>query len=758
MERWQRIEELFHAAVALEGGERERFLERACGGDPNLLAEVRRLLEHDNASRDILAEAVSTAATAALRAQPRWIGPYRVLSEIGRGGMGAVYLAERDDEHYRQRVAIKLVRFGMDFAEVLERFRRERQFLANLRHPNIAQLLDGGSTEEGYPFLVMEYVDGPSILDFAAVQQLDLRRRVELFLPVCDAVAHAHRNLIVHRDIKPSNILVAQDGSPKLLDFGIARLLEPSEADAGSTLTLRWMTPEYASPEQLDGNPVTTATDVYSLAAVLHELLTGHRPVRAKGGEAPRMSGGSSRIPADLETIVMKGLREEPERRYSGVEALHADLNRFLANRPIEARQGAALYRLGKFAARHRLTAAAAVVVALSLGAGTAATLWQARKAAAAGARAEKRFNEVRSLARTFLFDFHDQVLALPNSTGVRERIVQRSLEYLDRLSRDAPEDIGLQRELATAYERTGDLLDSPDRPSLGKSPEARQSWEKAVQILEQLRRSGAAGPEDLAALSRNYCHLGRSLMLRDNRFDPALAAMNRCLEAALLLPRGPKAAETAALAAELRPRHLLMDLYQRKAMHKEALAEGERALNVSRRLMALDPAIHNRRAYARTLTRLTKLHAAAGNPEEMLKAGREAVRLNRAFAREEADVISRREYFVSLYYLVSWAAMMANQGHAMPVLDDEAVEQFELARQLWREDPKNDQAEVDFYSAALRSGGWFLKRNPALARTHLLTGREIVERRVNGPRARPGDRVSLVEIDGYLAALGRRP
>jgi serine/threonine-protein kinase len=344
------------------------------------------------------------------RAQPdRRIGPYRVLREIGQGGMGTVYLAARDDDEYQKRVAIKVVR-GVDSAEVVRHFRRERQILAGLEHPNIARLLDGGSTEDGLPYLVMQHVEGLPIDRFCDERKLSVRERLELFRGVCAAVQHAHRNLVVHRDIKPANVLVTADGAPRLLDFGIAKILNPDLASDAATATGLSMTPDYASPEQARGGPITTATDVYSLGVVLYELLTGHRPYRLKsreplavlkaiceqepekpstavtreeagqatdGAAPPRTAETVSRtregtperlrrrLRGDLDNIVMMALRKEPQRRYGSVEALSEDIRRYLEGLPVEAHKPTAWYRGSKFLRRHAVGVAAAAVVAV---------------------------------------------------------------------------------------------------------------------------------------------------------------------------------------------------------------------------------------------------------------------------------------------------------------------------------------------------------------------------------------------------------
>ena len=517
--------DLFDRAIALPAAARDGFLEAQCP-DADLRARVRALLAaHDRAGDGFLARSAGELAAAAIGRAGRRLGAYRIVREIGHGGMGAVYLATRADDEFSKEVAIKIVAAPLGDEDLIRRFRRERQILAGLEHPLIARLLDGGTTDEGLPYLVMEFVDGVRIDEYCRSRRLDTRERLRLFLDVCDAVQHAHANLVVHRDLKPQNILVTPDGRPRLLDFGIATLLT-SESGTGFTQTaLNAMTPEYASPEQLRGERISIASDVYSLGIVLYELLTGTRPhdlagkrpdeiyrvvaetTPARPSLAATRQGDrplARRLQGDLDAIVLTALRTEPARRYASVALLADDLRRHLGGRPVAARGETLSYRAYTFMRRHRVAVTAAAALLVTLLAGIAATARQARiaddqrhEAERQRARAERRFTEVRQLANAFLFDFHDAIANLPGSTPARHLIVSKALEYLDRLAGEAAGDAALQRELAAAYDKVGDVQGNPSTANLGDASAALESYRKAEAIR---RRVVAENPQNFDA------------------------------------------------------------------------------------------------------------------------------------------------------------------------------------------------------------------------------------------------------------------
>jgi non-specific serine/threonine protein kinase/serine/threonine-protein kinase len=509
---WRRITDLFHEALALPPAARDAFLGGLSPDDaPHRTAVEALLAANDSDSSFLETPAARLAPDAAAQdaPPPARIGPWRVGAEIGRGGMGAVYLAIRDDAAYEQRAALKLVRPDALTPDARRRFLSERQILARLSHPNIAHLLDGGTAPDGRPYLILEYVDGLPITAYADRTRLSTGARLRLFLEVASAVSYAHRNLVVHRDLKPGNILVTEGGVPKLLDFGIAKLLTPDlEGDLTATVAAaRVLTPEYASPEQIRGEPVTTLSDVYSLGVVLYELLTGRRPLHVTSGslremervvaeeEPPLPSRVKPGISRDLDAIILKAIRKTSEERYASVERFAEDVANHLEGRPVIARTPTAAYRFRRFVARHRTAAVAAVLVFLSAAAGVVATVRQARIAQAQRARAEQRFAEVRKIANVLLFDVDKAIEPLAGSTPARRLIVEKALEYLGSLAKEAQGDPALQGELAAAYTKVADVQGSPYYPNLGDTAGAIASYRKGLALREALV---AAAPKDV--------------------------------------------------------------------------------------------------------------------------------------------------------------------------------------------------------------------------------------------------------------------
>ncbi len=513
---------LFHELVDLPSGERDRILrERQVA--PDLRAEVEELLRFDSLGDRALTNSVASTASEMLDFSPGgWIrcGPYRLVQLLGSGGMGSVYLAQRIDGEIQQKVAVKLLHSEYCRPVWRDRFLKERQLLASLNHPSIVHVIDAGHTPEGRPYLVMEYVEGVPIDVYS--ERLALDELLSLFLRACEGVSHAHRHLIIHRDLKPSNILVDTSGQPKLLDFGIAKLLE--ETGEPTQTMERLLTPNYASPEQLRGAPQTTATDVYSLGAVLYKLLTGRSPresaknstVEAALGisEIPAATQLNPNLPADIDFILRKALREEREERYASVEAFAGDIRAFLNSEPVEARSGDAWYRSRKVLRRYRIPVVAALVAIAGLSAGL--VLANRERAIA-----QRRFLEVRQLANK-LFDIDAEARKFAGSTKTRQLIVDTSLEYLRRLSADVHRDPDLALEIGNAYMRVARVQGVPVATNLGQMNQAEQNLRIADGFIRSVL---SAQPSNRTAILRaaQIAH-DRMLLARfDGRPDEAL-------------------------------------------------------------------------------------------------------------------------------------------------------------------------------------------------------------------------------------------
>jgi eukaryotic-like serine/threonine-protein kinase len=585
-----RVEEIFHAAADLQGAEREGLLCLACGSDPEMRRTVDSLLAADCHPAALLSPVASTAerwarvsaiAREALELPPAQrtsflaqasgndsqllldveqslasspvsaiesdacalgtqIGSWRLIRELGHGGMGTVYLAERADGQFQQQAAVKVIGVGFSDRVVIRRFLRERQILARLDHPAIARLLDGGLTSGNRPYFVMEYVDGARIDRYCQERRLSVRERLGLFLQVCGAVQYAHRNLIVHRDIKPANILVTSAGQVKLLDFGIAKLLaDHEELDAAQhTRTDLLLTLDYASPEQARGEPVGTATDIYSLGTVLYEMLAGLHPLGTRQGsfetgrrlqetEPARPSDVALHPPdrvvlrGDLDRIVLLAMQKDPARRYSSVEAFAADVQRYLDGFPVSARGDSYRYRAGKFIRRNRTLVGAAALLVVVV-AGSIATLVRSNAATdRQRVRAERRFGEIREVARALIFDIDPLLEGIPGTTAVRKLINGRALTYLDRLSADAAGDVALERELATGYAHLATVQGTPVNANLGDEAGARSSLNKSLLLLGASLAADPGNADGIIQRVRTLELLGQMELLSG---DPAAA------------------------------------------------------------------------------------------------------------------------------------------------------------------------------------------------------------------------------------------
>lgn len=592
MDRWERVQQIFELVADLPETVRTARLSELCGDDPELRQEVESLLSFD-AKTAPFQRAVAETAAALDGPELTHAGPYRIVREIGRGGMGAVYLATRDDDEFQREVAVKIVKRGMDTDAIVQRFRNERQILALLEHPRIARLYDGGSTPDGRPYLVMEYVPGEPLVAYCRQRNLPVQERLQLFRQVCEGVEQAHRRLVVHRDLKPSNILVA-DGQVKLLDFGIAKLLDNDAQHTMAMTGMRLLTPEYASPEQVRGEPVTTATDIYALGVVLFELLTGKPAHPLQTGsleELQRVVCGGVQpvtgISEELDHIVQMATRLDPERRYTAVGHLSDDIARYLDQRPVLARPDAVSYRAAKFVRRHRGAVAASALLLLTLIGGIAATLWQAHRANENARRSEERFKQVRRLANVFLFELEPKVRRLAGSTDARELMARTATEYLDSLAKEASGDIGLQMELATGYQRIADVQGSDGEANLGRPIEAQQNYQKAIALLEAAVRESPR-PEALLALGRLEERIAQ-LVTRTGEFLRTIDHRERALLWARRY-RAAKPQDNAGLLLEIEALAGLGSEYRSRGQYPKSLDYLQQAEPLARQLMERAP------------------------------------------------------------------------------------------------------------------------------------------------------------------------
>ena len=663
--RWQQLKLALGEALGLEPPERDALLGRLEASDAELASEVRSLLRAHETHSSFLEAPIEAAfplgATGAQAWVGRTLGMFRIVALVGEGGMGAVYRAVRADGLYERPVALKTIHSGLSTAFFLQRFENERRILAHFDHPNIARLLDGGLSEEGVPYVVMEFIDGTPLDQYCERTRPSLRERLQLFRVVCSAVQYAHQNLVVHRDLKPANILVTASGEPKLLDFGIAKIIDPRldpNVESGRTL-LPMMTPEFASPEQVRGEAVTTTSDVYSLGVILYLLMTGKSPYRFASRSAPdviravcetepmRPSTAVARAKApesepaaedgalgvagmtperrrlrralrgELDNIVLMALRKEPQRRYPSVEAFSADIRCYLENLPVRASRDTMPYRLEKFLLRHRFGATAAAVVALALITGLTLTWREARIA-------QRRFDDVRSLSKALIFDVHDAIKDLPGSTAARKVVVEKALQYLDKLSQEARGDSSLQRELAEGYQRIGDVQGNILIANLGDTAGALQSYRRALALRQTLLAAHPRSFTDAIGLAAALRMVANTSLLSG---DTAGAARY-----------GQLAVTTAEQAAQAQPRELdvLRELQEDYATQAGilagnhsvsslgdtagALAVREHELSVAERISALQPgSIPAEQEVARSLAHLGDELSLVGRRREAL-------------------------------------------------------------------------------------------------------------------------------------------
>jgi eukaryotic-like serine/threonine-protein kinase len=703
-----RAKELFGEALERPADSRSGWLAEACGSDAALHSEVLSLLESYSGAGSFL----DTPPAASASPDPmvgRRLGPYRILRPIGVGGMGAVYLAERADDQFRKRVALKAVRPGLIDEQVLRRFQNERQTLAALDHPNIIKLLDAGSTEDGVPYLVTEYAEGQPIDAYCDGRRLTVAERIELFRIVLSAVHCAHQNLVVHRDLKPANIVVTPEGIPKLLDFGISKLMRPEYAAyMGLTQTERQpMTPEFASPEQILGRPITTASDIYSLGVILYRLLTGGHPFEPStrtAGELERAicetdpekpsrfanrAGSAVRSEArllrgDLDTILLMAMRKEPQRRYPSVEHFSEDLRRYLQHWPIIARKASVGYRFRKFVQRRKAVCAFAALAAAALIAGGGAALNEKRAA-------ERRFQDLHQFANFVLNDLDGKLRE--GVTPARKILAAKSVEYLDGLAREknSPE---LQRDLVNGYLETGDIQGNLYGANLGETAAAESSYRKAVRFAEQLSQADPANPQN-----------ERYLVLANLKLGEVLAATGSLSEAvthyrlALRANQSMVDAHPADLDL-LKDRFLLWDEI---ASARSLAYDAEGAVDAYRRALEAArafPDSYSRKtnAIARERELAAYWSAMSGDPADASDVIRESIATYRRDVAESPKPARRRNLAKAQKNLAEVEKRAGRMSEALSAIR----ESVGMTQALLADDPRNDEYRIDLEQALM--------------------------------------------------------
>jgi eukaryotic-like serine/threonine-protein kinase len=743
-ERWQEVSEALDQALHFSPAQREEYLAEIAHRDPELSRELESLLaSHQEAGADFLNMPVLHAAQRDAQEAQRptligqRLGAYQIVELLGAGGMGEVYRAFRADDQYRMEVALKVVRGGHDSGFVVQRFKNERQILASLDHPNIAHLLDGGTTAEGAPYFVMELIDGESIGLYCDQTRLGTVDRLKLFLQVCSAVQFAHQRLIIHRDLKPGNILVTADGVPKLLDFGIAKILDPNVATDGSEPTLtqfRALTPSYASPEQINGEAITTASDVYSLGVILYELLTGHHPYQVAGDTAQKVAQAAREVEpkkpssvvrevgrsanghnqgtaiaspmptardveklrkglrGDLDNIILMALRKEPQRRYSSVEYLAQDIRRHLENLPVSARNDTVAYRVSKFARRHKAGIAAAVIVTVALLLGMGMTIQQKR-------RADRRFNDVRKLANSLIFEIHDSIQNLPGATPARKLLLDRALEYLDSLSREAGGDTSLQRELAAAYLRIGVVQGSTVDASLGQTDAALSSLRKAVAIRETIANANPNNTEDQLNLAIAYRNLAR--VLRGAGRLEARTPIDQALAVTERLSRQTKSSLEVERERSIEY-DVLANIQDESGDHAGSLETQKKACAIGQDLLKANPQDRGVKHMAAICTVELGLGLTeVGQRSEALQFFQTGLDLFESLAKDQNDARSRRELAVATGLRGGVLLMNGDPAGALEAHQRSLV----VVESMAAADPQNATLQLDTAGARLAIG-----------------------------------------------------
>lgn len=740
---WKAVSPYLDQALEMSPADRAAWLQSMRDRDPAAVVALEAALdEHQRLAREGFLEQPPAVVDRPDARAGAAIGAYRLVKPIGEGGMGTVWLAERTDGEIHHRAAVKLLGLAGHRPAWRERFLRERQLLATLSHSSIVHVIDAGHTTEGRPYLVMEYVDGEPIDAYAA--KLPIPERLRLFLRLCEAVAHAHQHLIIHRDLKPTNILVDPSGQPKLLDFGIARLVD--ETGSVTQTVERLLTPQYASPEQLRGAAQTTATDIYSLGAVLYKLLTGRAPheggrqnfAMAERQEIAPPSRVQSGIPVDADYIVRKAMRHEPEQRYGSVEALANDVQALLASRPVEARAGDRWYRARTFLRRHRVPVGAAALVILSLTGG----LYAANRQRAI---AEDRFQQVRQLANRFIA-LDAELRLLDGTTNIRSRIVADALQYLEALGRDAAGDPELSLEIGTAYQQVARVQGVPFIPNLGLLPQAEESLRKADAFIDAVLTARRDNRQALFT-SAQVSHDRMALVDNLNRRGDALAAAGRAAERLDRFFDGYAPTPDEINAATQIYSNVAI-AYQNSNRFDDSIRYSQRALEIS---AGVEPA-RMRRASASGVLALSLRRV--GDLDAALAAGQESRMLLEQLPAGPAD----RFNLINALWRVG--LVLGEDGGPSLDRSDEALRAFQQGFDIAEEQASKDA--TDFRSRdrvaamGLEIGNILRHRDPARALAVYDRALERLREIDENVRGRSGE-IDLLAMSSYAArALGR--
>ena len=769
--RWQRVRQLFHACAELDPAQREVLLEQECAGDLALRAEVESLLVSLAASGTFME--TPAAAAFSLGDEPTWIGrtlgSYKILSLLAAGGMGEVYRAVRADGLYPQAVAIKLIRRELAGQIMLSRFRAEREILAALQHPNIARILDAGITETGLPYIVMELIEGESIDRYCEHRGLSVRQRLELFANVCAAVHFAHQHLTVHRDLKPGNILVTNDGVVKLLDFGIAKVLD-ADSSVEALTSLHAMTPEYSSPEQIRGEPITTATDIYSLGVILYRLLTGRSPYRSANTDpyalarevcdtepvkpsanvAQNAALIGKQLAGDLDSIVLMALRKERDKRYESVQQFSADVQRYLDNRTVSARPRTWAYAASRFIARNRAVTLASALLLLVLVAGILATQRQAKIAAAERDRAQRHFDSVRQLANSFMFDIHDEIAKLPGSIKARQLLVNKALTYLDLLAHEPGGEAALQLELAEAYIRVGRVQGQVGYNNLGDHAAAQRSFQQAIALLERFVGNDPASREASLELARAY-NLASSNLEALGRPADELEMISKEID---LMQRAlTQFPDTIEVLAKLG-----VGFHRRSQFrngHGDAAggtADGLRAVEIYEKIVAKAPEYKHRDNLAFAYSNLAESQLKADDPASRAKgieSLRKALSTMQEITANKDNVEGQRHLAVAANEL---GAALGNVGRApegLPYLE----QSLPIFRALYEADKSNRLAGLDLAESEENAGNlWAALGDPAKAMEHCRSAVQLLGAPPSPPESDLELSAALIEAEMDLA------